>query len=420
MRTLYLDCFSGASGDMLLGALVELGVPLDDLQQIADGLAVDDVRLVASRVERSGLAATKVDVVVGGRVEGIHGSVHRHGEHAHHHEHPAEHDHDHGDGGRSLPEILALLDRSSLSERTRLQARRAFERLGEAEARAHGTTVDAVHFHEVGAADAIVDVVATCAAVEALGVDRITCSPVNVGGGSVTFSHGTYPVPTPATLELLRGVPIYSGEPQLELVTPTGAALVTTLVDAYGPLPAMRVERIGHGAGTRDTPGRPNVLRAMLGEETAESRAGERVVVVEATIDDMTPEALGYFAERALAEGALDVTFTPVQMKKSRPGVALTLLADPTDFDRLARLVFCETTTLGFRYRESARRVLRRETVVVETAVGPIRVKVGRLDNEIVTVAPEYDDCREAALRTGRPFRDVQALAEAAFDGRYR
>ena len=424
MRTLYFDCFSGASGDMLLGALVDLGVDAAVLRAAVEQLGLGDVRLEVSRVERAALAATKVDVVVGGLVEGPHGHVHAHGhphghDHDHHHEAHDAGGHDHGPS-RSLPEIRDAIARSGLSELTKARASRIFERLGEAEARAHGTTPDAVHFHEVGAVDAIVDVAVACAGFEALGVERFVSSPLNVGGGTVTFSHGTYPVPGPATAELVRGVPVYSGPVQKELLTPTGAAIVTTLADAYGPLPEIVVERVGYGAGARDVAGHPNVLRLLLGETAAGAAKGDRVAVVEAAVDDMTPEALGYFAERALAEGALDVYFTPVQMKKNRPGVEVTLLAEPGDLERMIRLVFRETTTIGLRHREAARRVLDREHVTVETPVGPIRIKVARLDGEVVTAAPEYEDCRAAAEASGLPLREVQALAAAAWAGRRR
>ncbi len=428
MRTIYFDCFSGASGDMLLGALVDLGVDPAALSAEVAKLGLDDVRLVVSRVERASLAAAKVDVVVAGRVEGIHGAVYDHGHHQHEHdddheqhghEHHHDHHHDHG-ASRSLPEILDLIVASDLTDLTKSRAARVFERLGEAEARAHGTTPDAVHFHEVGAVDAIVDVAVSCAGFELLGVERFVCSPINVGGGTVTFSHGTYPVPPPATAELVRGVPIYSGQVRKELLTPTGAAVLTTLATEFGPLPEMVVDRIGYGAGTRDVPNHPNVLRAFLGETSAKVTSGDRIAVVEATIDDATAEALGFFVERALAEGALDVYLTSVQMKKNRPGVEVTLLAERHDLERMVRLVFRETTTIGLRHREVARRVLDRERIVVETPVGPIRVKVARLAGEIVNAAPEYDDCREAALRTGLALREVQALAVAAYAGRAR
>jgi uncharacterized protein (TIGR00299 family) protein len=408
MRTIYFDCFSGASGDMLLGALVDLGLDTDALSREIAKLGLDGVRLEASRVTRAALAAQKVDVVIGGRIEGPHGVVHDHGDRHRHHEH------DHG-RSRSLPEILAIVDAAPIVDRAKARARRAFERLGDAEARAHATTPDRVHFHEVGAADAIVDVVGSFVGLELLGVERVLCSPINVGGGTVTFSHGTYPVPGPATAELVRGVPIYAGEPHKELLTPTGAAVLTTVADGYGPMPEIVVDRIGYGAGTRDVATHPNVLRAYLGETSGAREAPGRVAVIEATVDDMTPEALGYFVERALGEGALDVYLTPAQMKKSRPGVLLTVLAEPSDLDRLVRLTFRETSTIGLRYREVARRVLDRESVTVATRVGPIRVKIARLDGEVINAAPEYDDCREAALRTGLALREVQALASEAY-----
>jgi uncharacterized protein (TIGR00299 family) protein len=465
MRTLYFDCFSGASGDMLLGALVDLGVDPVALEAELCKLAIGDFRLETSRVQRSGLSAAKVDVVVGGQVEGPHGAVLPHGGDAHghghdhgraqHHDHGhshghggSHHDHGHGAHGREHPghgthggeaashgahgdevhghghshgrgpaEIVGLIASSGLSELTKRRAVRIFERLAEAEAKMHGTTPDQVHFHEVGAVDAIVDVVGACVGFEMLGVEQFVCSPLNVGGGSVTFSHGTYPVPAPATAELLRGAPIVAGEPRKELVTPTGAAIITTVSDAYGPLPEMRVERIGYGAGSRDFPRHPNVLRLMLGEARGlgADKASNVVAVIEAAVDDMPAEALGFFVERALDEGALDVYLTPAQMKKNRPGVELTLLAEAGDLERMVRLVFRETTTIGLRHRLAERRVLDRERVSVQTPVGPIRVKVARLGGEVVNAAPEYDDCREAALRSGLPLREVQALASAAY-----
>lgn len=419
MRTIYFDCFSGISGDMVLGALVDAGVDPAAIAHEIGKLGLDDWRIETARVERSALAATKVTVVVGGKVEGLHGEVHDHDhthdhDHDHAHGHQHHHDHDHG-ASRGLVEILELIGRSALSETTKSRASRAFLKLGEAEARAHGTTPEQVHFHEVGAVDAIVDVVGAFAGLELLGAERFIASPVNVGGGTVTFSHGTYPVPGPATAELLKGVPIYSGEIQKELVTPTGAAILTTVVESYGRLPEMVVERIGYGAGTRDVPGRPNVLRVMVGETASSGARTDRVVVLEAAVDDMTAEALGHFSERALAAGALDVYFTPVQMKKNRPGVEITLLAEPHDLDRLARLVFRETTTIGLRQREVARRVLDREIVTVETEFGPVRIKIARLDGEVVNAAPEYEDCRAAAERAGAPLAAVQAAASAAY-----
>lgn len=433
VKTIYFDCFSGASGDMLLGALVDLGLDVELLREELGKLPIEGYRIETRRVDRSALSATKVDVIVGDRVEGPDGVVHRH-EPGHDHDHADGHSHAHShyplhhedaasdpsdeSHTRTLPEILLLIDSSSLSAQTKQRAGQAFRRLGESEARAHGTTPDDVHFHEVGAVDAIIDIVGSMAAFELLGIERFLCSPINVGGGTVTFSHGVYPVPGPATLDLLRGVPIYSGAVQKELVTPTGAAILTTVVESYGPLPAFVAERVGYGAGTRDVPRHPNVLRAVIGKQERGETETDRIVVIEAAIDDTTPEAIGYFMEKALADGALDVYVTPVLMKKNRPGFALTVLAEPADLDRISRLVFRETTTIGLRHREVSRRVLDRQRVLVETPVGPIHMKVARLDGDIVNAAPEYDDCHEAAVRTGRPLREIQSMATAALAGR--
>ena len=431
VKTIYFDCFSGASGDMLLGALVDLGLDVDRLREELRKLPIEGYRIETRRVDRSALSATKVDVIVGDRVEGPGGSVHSHS-HVHDqvHDHTHTHSHDplnHEDvandpsddsPSKSLPEILQLIESSSLSLLTKERASLAFRRLGDAEATAHGSTPDTVHFHEVGSVDAIVDIVGAMAAFEILGIERFLCSPINVGGGTVTFSHGVYPVPGPATLDLLRGVPIYSGAVQKELVTPTGAAILTTVVESYGPLPVFVADRVGYGAGTRDVPRHPNVLRAVIGTEARVETGSDRVVVIEAAIDDMTPEAIGYFVDKALSDGALDVYVTPVLMKKSRPGFALTVIAEPVDLDRMSRLVFRETTTIGLRHREVSRRVLDRQRVLVETQAGPIHVKVARLGGDVVNAAPEYDDCHEAAVRTGLPLREIQAMATAAFAGR--
>jgi uncharacterized protein (TIGR00299 family) protein len=446
MRTLYFDCFSGISGDMLLGALVDLGVDMTTLEAAVAGLGLDGVRLVQSRVQRRTLSAVKIDVVVGGRTEGPEGRVdrHEHGEsratsasvaHDHHHAPPHHHDrpHEHGhdrDGddaahehtshgaSRNLAEILDLIGAATLPELTRRRAETAFRRLGDAEARMHGTTIDRVHLHEVGALDAVVDVVGAMLAVETLGIERFVCSPLNLGSGTVRFSHGTFPVPAPATAELLRGAPVYAGDVRKELTTPTGAAVVSTLADEYGPLPAMRIDAIGYGAGSRDLQGHPNVLRLVLGETERVARLpgqANRVAVLEAAIDDMTAESFGFFIERALTEGALDVYTVPALMKKNRPGVEVTVVCAPEDLDRMIRLVFAETTTLGLRHRLSERSVLDRSWVTVVTTAGPIRVKVGRLGESVMGASPEYDDCREAALRTGLPIKEIQAMAVAEY-----
>lgn len=396
---------------MIVGALIDLGLDVDALRAQLATLPVDGFEVEVRQVERASLRACKVDVVVGGRVEGPGGAIHAH---PHAHGCDAGAAHSHGES-RSLEAILDVIDRSGLTDATKDRSRSAFHRLASAEARAHGKSPEAVHFHEVGAIDAIVDVTAAMAGFEMLGVERFLASSLNVGSGTVTFSHGTYPVPGPATAELLRGVPVYSGAVRKELVTPTGAAILTTVVESYGLLDGFTIDRVGYGAGTRDEAGHPNVLRALLGTTEVAGAPSARVAVIEASIDDMTPEALGYFVERAMAEGALDVAVAPVTMKKSRPGAALTLLVEPRDLDRMCRLVFCETTTIGLRHHEVSRRVLDRSHVVVATAAGPIRMKIARLDGAVVNAAPEFEDCREAASRTGVPMRQVQAMALAAY-----
>jgi hypothetical protein len=384
-RIVYFDCASGASGDMLLGAVVDLGLPLQQLRDELAKLALGGYRLEARGVARSGLAATKVDVIPDGSAHG-----HRH-----------------------LSHILALLDASSLEAEVRERAAALFRRLAEAEAAVHGTPVEKVHFHEVGAVDSIVDVVGGVIALRWLGAARFVASPLNVGTGTVTMSHGTFPVPPPATARLVTGVPVY-GEGDGELLTPTGALLVTGHAAEYGPLPAMRIEKIGHGAGGRETKGRPNVLRLMVGEE-AGAGAGERVLVLETEVDDASPQLLGPLLERLLAVGALDAFFTPVQMKKGRPGVLVTAIAEPSRREAIEELLFRETTTLGVRRQVWDRTVLERETATVETAYGPIRVKIGRRGGVVYNAWPEFDDCQRAAGEKGVPVKEVLAAALGAW-----
>jgi len=314
-------------------------------------------------------------------------------------------------------EIFDLIDRSALSRPAKDRTKHLFTVLGEAEAAVHGTPLERVHLHEVGALDSIIDIAGTVFALEQLGVDRIVSSPLNVGGGTLRSAHGRYPVPAPATLRLLKGAPVYSGAEQVELVTPTGALLVTSYAERFGPIPAMRVARIGYGAGTRDFPNSPNVLRVVIGEldETAPSQS---VVVIEAEIDDMNPQIFGALMDRLLSEGALDVFYTSIQMKKSRPGTLVTVIANPSHRDRLTTTIFKETTTIGVRYREMARECLDREIVSVETAAGPVRVKVARRGGEILNVSPEFDDCLRLAAESGRPVKEIQALASSAYFSR--
>ena len=327
MRIAYLDCFSGISGDMFLGALVDAGVPFELLQQTVAGLHVG-ATLEMSRLDRNGISATKIDVVVNGRKDLPREEFWAAETEQHSHAHGEQHSHSHS---RHLPEILKIVGAAPISEDARQTASAIFTALGEAEAKVHNVPVEAVHFHEVGAADAIVDIVCAAVGAEALEVERILASPLNVGGGTVKCVHGEMPVPAPATLELLKGIPVYSGEVQKELVTPTGAAIVKVLAAEFGPRPTMTTEQIGYGAGTRDFPQHSNVLRITVGD-TVDHGEGtdEEIVVLEANLDDLSPQIIGYIADQVLAEGALDVFATPVQMKKGRPGTLLTILAQAT------------------------------------------------------------------------------------------
>jgi hypothetical protein len=388
MKLCYFDCFSGISGDMVLGALVDAGVELPHLEAELRKLPLFGWTISAAKVKRGPLLATHV------RVES--------GEHHHH---------------RGLGDILSLLERGELAPRVAERAAEVFQCLAEAEARVHGIPVEKVHFHEVGAVDAIVDIVGACIGFELLGLEAFGCSPLNLGGGRVETAHGVLPVPAPATADLLRQAPVYSTGIEAELVTPTGAALVAGLVERFGTMPPMTVSKIGYGAGSRDLREQPNVLRVFLGEPvTAAAGAGEpEIAVLEANVDDMTPEVAAYFLEQALAAGALDVFYIPVQMKKNRPGLLLTVLAPPERSDALARLVFEQTTTIGLRIHHARRRVLERQTVTVETPHGAVRMKLARLDGRLVNAAPEYDDCARLARERGVPLKQVLADAQAAF-----
>jgi len=387
-RLVYFDCASGASGDMLLGALVDLGLPIDVLRQELAKLPLRGYRLEARAVDRSGLRATKVDVLVDG--------------------HETHHHHDH----RGLRDILDLVDRSGLDAPVKDRAAALFRRLAEAEAAVHGTSPEEVQFHEVGAVDSIVDIVGGVCGLAWLGADGFAASALNVGTGSVTMSHGTFPVPPPATARLLHGVAVY-GAGEGELLTPTGALLVTAYATAYGPLPPVRIEGVGHGAGTRDTPGRPNVLRLIVGEAAA--GAGPRVLVLETEIDDMPAQLYGPLMDRLLGAGALDVYYTAIQMKKGRPGLLVTALCDPSLCSALEEVLFTETTTLGVRRQEWDRTVLERDRVTVETAYGPVAVKRGRRGGRVYNAQPEFEDCRRVAEARGVPVKEVWAAALAAY-----
>ncbi len=390
-RIVYFDCASGASGDMVLGALVDLGLPVESLQAELRKIPLAGYRLEAHRVHRAGLHATKVDVLIerGSRAAGGH-----------------EH--------RGLGDILDLLGRSTLEGAVKERAAALFGRLAEAEGAVHGTSPDEVHFHEVGAVDSIVDIVGSVIGLAWLRADRFVSSPLNVGTGTVTMEHGTFSVPPPATARLVQGALVY-GAGQGELLTPTGALLVTSYATSFGPLPLLRVERVGHGAGSRDAQGRPNVLRLIVGEEAPPSASGERILVLETEVDDMSPQLFAPLLDRLLGAGALDVYFTPIQMKRGRPGILITVLADLRGREALEELLFAETTTLGVRRQEWERTSLERETVTVGTAYGAVGVKVGRRGQRVYNVQPEFEDCQRAAASAGVPLKEVWAAALTAY-----
>ena len=396
MRVVYFDCFAGVSGDMIVGALLDLGVDFDALKHQLSSLAVSSYGTNIPRVERGGIAATKFDVEVDLRDQ------------------PA----------RMLADIRSIILESSLSEITKKRSLAVFERLADAEAKVHGTTRDEIHFHEVGAVDSIVDIVAAMIGFEILGVDRFYCSPLRVGSGVIDAEHGRLPVPAPATAELLKGVPVYAGDLEGEFVTPTGAAIVSTLCEEFGHLPAMKASGVGYGAGSRDPKGLPNVLRLMLGEmddagtdieSSIVSRPDESITVIETNIDDMNPQVYGFVMERAFALGALDVFTVPAQMKKDRPGVLLTVLCKPETTEALIKMLLAETTTLGVRYYQAHRRVLQRAIETVATDYGPVRIKVARDGDRTLHFQPEYEDCARLALESQTPLIEVQAAANAAY-----
>jgi pyridinium-3,5-bisthiocarboxylic acid mononucleotide nickel chelatase len=402
MRIAYLDCFSGISGDMFLGALIDAGVPARLLEETVAALNIG-ARLQISKVTRSGITATKVDVLESEAV------THEHSHHSHDHDHEHSHSHSH-EHTRGLKEIREIILKAAISERAKTTAIAIFEALGAAEAKIHNMELERVHFHEVGAVDALVDIVCAAVGAEALGVDEIVCSSLNVGGGTVKCAHGTLPVPAPATVELLKGASVYSSGVQAELVTPTGAAIVTTLVKRFGVFPEMKIEKSGYGAGTRDFPGHANVLRLTIGEtqtQIAAKTLQETISVLEANLDDMNPQVFGYVLDRLLEEGALDVFGLPVQMKKNRPGMLLTVLCRQEDVSKLTDLIFKETTTLGVREREEKRRILARKWITVGTRWGNIRLKVASMNGTVTNYAPEYEDCKKIAAANHVPLKNV-------------
>src|SRR5882672_3481474 len=387
---------------MIVGALIDAGVPLEEIRAALGSLSIDGGAVWTERVQRAGIGATKFQVR---GEEGGHG----------------HHQHDQGGGvatrthaHRTLTEISTLIDGSRLSAVGKDRAKALFARLGEVEGTIHGTPADKVHLHEVGSLDSIVDIVSTVHALELIGAGRIVASPLNVGSGTIRSSHGLYPVPAPATIRLLEGVPVYSGTQRAEMVTPTGALLITSYATEFGGIPAMTIANIGYGAGARSFDDTPNVLRVLIGEADA-AAPSHTVVVIEAEIDDMNPQIFGVLMDKLLAAGALDVFYTPIQMKKNRPGTLLSVIAPPPLRDMLTSTIFRETTTIGVRHREMARECLDRETQTVTTPFGPIRFKVATRNGEVLNAAPEFDDCVRLAEASGRSVKVVQAAATKAW-----
>ncbi|MDQ1636909.1 MAG: pyridinium-3,5-bisthiocarboxylic acid mononucleotide nickel chelatase [Pyrinomonadaceae bacterium] len=386
MKTLYFDCFAGASGDMILGALVAAGVHPQELKDQLSLLGVSGYAIDFETVNRSGISATYA------RVETAHERAHRH-----------------------LSDILKIIYDSRLSENVKERAAKIFSRLAEAEALVHNEPIEKIHFHEVGALDAIIDVVGAAICFDLLGIERFVSSALHVGSGMVDMDHGRFPVPPPAVTELLKGAPFYSTEVKGELLTPTGAAIITTVCSEFGALPHLKLEQTGYGAGTREYEKFPNVLRVLIGETADAERHDAKLWMLETNVDDMSPQVFGHVMERAFELGALDCYFTPIQMKKNRPGVLLSVLCGEAEREKLLDLLFSETTTLGIRSYLVERRALERRTVRVETQYGPIDVKVAQLNGHIVKEMPEYEQCRQAARDANVPLRIVEDAARNAF-----
>ena len=386
MRTLYFDCFAGASGDMILGALIGVGVDPRELKEQLSLLNVSGYEISFETVDRSGISATRA-------------LVHTAHEHAHRH----------------LSHILKIINGSRLKDSVKERASLVFKRLGEAEARIHNVPVERIHFHEVGALDAIIDVVGACVGFELLGVERFVCSELHVGSGMVEMAHGRFPIPPPAVAELLKNATVYSSDIKGELVTPTGAAIISTVCQEFGPLPKMKIERTGYGAGTREYQNFPNVLRLMIGHDETVDSGEEHLVIVETNIDDMSPQIYEHVMERAFELGAKDCYLMPVQMKKNRPGVIVSILCQRSELDAMCELLLTETTTLGVRFHEVRRRALEREIVKVETEFGAIDVKVARLNGHVIKAMPEYEQCRGAARERGVALQIVEQAARDSF-----
>jgi uncharacterized protein (TIGR00299 family) protein len=404
VRILYFDCFAGAAGDMILGALLDAGLPFDELKRALGSLAVDGIDVSVDRVMKTGVTASKFRVHehahAGSREPGAGSS------HPHHH----------------LKHIFAAIDRSALSDAAKARAVAMFRRLGEVEAAIHNTKIDKVHLHEVGSIDSIIDIVGAAFAMEWFKPERVVVSPINVGGGMVNSAHGVFPVPAPATLALLKDTPVYSSGVQMETLTPTGALILTEYATAFGPVPAMTIETIGYGAGDRDMKETPNVVRVLVGTEAQDLKTsrphdlvGHRVSVLECEIDDMNPQIFGVLMDRLYAAGALEVFYSSVQMKKNRPGTLMTIVCAPDDREAMTDIVFRESTTIGIRHQELSRVCLEREMVTVSTPLGAVRFKVARRGGRVLNAQPEFEDLAKLSTERGIPVKEVQALAQKAW-----
>jgi len=386
LNTIYFDCFSGVSGDMTLGALIDAGLDFKTWRAELDKLGVEGVTVTKKKVTRAGLSGTKLTVKAAG-----------------HQPH------------RNFRDITSLINKSKIPKPAKVTSIKIFGRLAEAEAEAHGVGVDKVHFHEVGAVDSIVDIVGTATALDMLGIERVICSPLNLGSGMVRCAHGTFPVPAPATANLVKGFPAYTSDVRHELTTPTGAAILTTLAESSGPMPVMSVSKIGYGAGDRDVPDMPNLLRVFIGE-TEGVYGSDTVELVETNIDDMDPRIYEHVMERLLDAGALDVWLTPIIMKKSRPAVTLSVLSEPASTGKLVDIVLAETTTFGVRVSTAHRRILSREFREVKTRNGVVRVKLGMAGGKVIKAMPEYEDVKAVARKSGRPIQSILSEINKLFD----
>lgn len=410
MTIAYIDCFAGISGDMTLGALVDAGADFEALKSELDKLGVHEFELMLDKVTKRGISASDVTVKL------------------HHHDHGHEHHHGHSHG-RAFSEIKRIIEDSTLSNHVKSNAIAIFTKLGEAEAKIHGKSIEEIHFHEVGAVDAIVDIVGACICLDLLGIEKLYCSPIPTFTGTVEIAHGKFPLPAPATVEILKNAPWRELGIEGEIVTPTGAAIVATLAEGFGAMPPMSIQSTGYGAGKKDF-GMPNVLRVLVGETTPlalssprsgriEGRSGEavEVAVIETNIDDLSPQVYDVVMERLFSAGALDVYFAPIQMKKNRPATLLSVICEPSRIEKLSNIIFEETTSIGVRIDTRKRICLEREIVKVDTDYGSISLKIARRDGEVLNAQPEYEDCKAAAQKFNVPFKRVRDAAMVAFHG---